>query len=66
MINNLDKVTTSNSKLMDPMMCRKFIETSMYLVNTRPDMSFAMKILTQLMVDPRQEKWVASNMFLGI
>jgi hypothetical protein len=33
----------------------------MYLVNTRPDICFAVNTLSQFMVEPRQEHWVAAK-----
>jgi hypothetical protein len=33
----------------------------MYLVNTRPDICFAVNTLSQFMVEPRQVHWVAAK-----
>jgi hypothetical protein len=55
MIINLKKVTTSNSELVDPTLYKQLIGYLMYLVNTRPDICFAVIPLSQFMVDPRQE-----------
>ena len=38
---------------MDPTLYRQLIGSLMYLVNTRPDMSFAVNTLGQFMVEPR-------------
>jgi hypothetical protein len=61
MITNLKKVTTSDSELVDPMLYRQLIGSLMYLVNTRPDICFAVNTLSQFMVEPRQEHWVATK-----
>ena len=42
-------------------MYRKLIESLMYLVNTRPDICFAMNILNQFMVELRRVHWVAKK-----
>jgi hypothetical protein len=52
---NLKKVTTSDSDMVDPMLYRQRIGSLMYLVNTRPNIWFAMNTLSQFMVEPRQE-----------
>ena len=36
----------------------------MYLVNTRPDISFAVNSLSQFMVDPRRVHWMAAKHIL--
>jgi hypothetical protein len=38
---------------------KQLIGSLMYLVNTRPDICFAVNTLSQFMVEPRQEHWVA-------
>jgi hypothetical protein len=61
MITNLKKVTTSDSELVDPTLYRQLIGSLMYLVNTRQDICFAVNTLSQFMVEPRQEHWVATK-----
>jgi hypothetical protein len=61
MITNLKKVTTSDSDMVDPTLYRKLIGSLMYLVNTRPDICFAVNTLSQFMVELRQEHWVATK-----
>jgi hypothetical protein len=61
MVTNLKKVITSDSKLVDPKIYRQSIGSLMYLVNTRPDICFAMNILSQFMVEPRQVHWIAAK-----
>jgi hypothetical protein len=58
MITNLKKVTSSDSELVDPMLYMQLIGFLMYLVNTKPYICFAIKTLSQFMVEPRQEHWV--------
>jgi hypothetical protein len=66
MITNLKKVTTSDSELVDPTLYKQLIGSLMYLVNTRPDICFAVNTLSQFMVEPRQEHWVATKHVLSI
>jgi hypothetical protein len=61
MITNLKKVTTSDSDMVDPTLYRQLIGSLMYLVNTRPDICFAVNTLSQFMVELRQEHWVATK-----
>jgi hypothetical protein len=42
-------------------MYRKLIGSLMYLVNTRPDIFFAVNTLSQFMVEPRHFHWVATK-----
>jgi len=60
---NLKKLSdsTSNSNLVDPTMYRELIGSLMYLVNTRPDIFFAVNTLSQFMVEPRHYHWVAAK-----
>jgi hypothetical protein len=46
MITNLKKVTTSYSRLVDPTLYRQLIGSLMYLVNTIPNICFAMNTLS--------------------
>jgi hypothetical protein len=46
MITNLNKVTASDSELVDPMSYRQLISSFMYLINTMPDICFAINTLT--------------------
>jgi hypothetical protein len=61
MITNLKKVRSSYSELVDPMLYKQLIGSLMYLVNTRPDLCFVVNTLSQFMVEPRQEHWVATK-----
>jgi hypothetical protein len=46
------------------MMYRELIGSLMYLVNTRPDICFAVNTLTQHMVEPRLVHWMAAKLML--
>ena len=46
---------------MDPALYRQLIGSLMYLVNTRPDLCFAVNTLSQFMVEPRSVHWVAAK-----
>ena len=54
MITNWKKLHASEGELVDPTLFRQLIGSLMYLVNTRPDMSFAVNTLSQFMVEPRR------------
>ena len=50
---------------MDPTLYRQLIGSLMYLLNTRPDMNFAVKTLSQFMVEePRRVHWTAAKHIL--
>ena len=49
---------------MDPTLYRQFIGPLMYLVNTRPDICFALNTLSQFMVEPRRVHWVVAKHIL--
>jgi hypothetical protein len=61
MITSLKKVTTSDSELVDPTLYRLLIGSLIYLVNTMPNICFAVNTLKQFIVEPRQEHWVATK-----
>nr|KUM49281.1 hypothetical protein ABT39_MTgene3830 [Picea glauca] len=63
---NLKKLrdSASDSDLVDPTMYRQLIGSLMYLVNTRPDICFAVSTLSQFMVEPRHLHWVAAKHIL--
>ena len=48
----------------DPTLYRQLIGSLMYLVNIRPDISFAVNSLSQFMVDPRRVHWTATKHIL--
>jgi hypothetical protein len=61
MITNWQKISTSASPLVNPTLYRQLIGSLMYLVNTRPDICFAVNTLSQFMVEPRQVHWAAAK-----
>ena len=50
-----------DSDLVDPTVYRQLVGSLMYLVNTRPDICFAVSTLGQFMCEPRQMHWVAAK-----
>jgi hypothetical protein len=46
---------------MEPPLYKQLIGSLMYLVNTRPDICFAVNTLSQFMVESRQEHWVTAK-----
>jgi len=61
LVTNWRKVDTSDSKTVDPTIYRQLIGSLMYLVNTRPDISFVVNSLSRFMVDPQRVHWIAVN-----
>ena len=61
MIINWKKLHASETELVDPTLYRQLIGSLMYLVNTRPDICFALNSLGQFMVEPRRVHWVAAK-----
>eukprot|EP00253_Pinus_taeda_P023120 PITA_23120 len=64
MITNCKKLHASNSRLVDPTLYRKVIGSLMYLVNTRPNICFAVNTMSQFMCKPRKVHWVAAKQIL--
>ena len=64
MITNWAKLHASEGELVDPTLYHQLIGSLMYLVNTRPDMNFAVNTLSQFMVEPRRVHWIASKHIL--
>ena len=46
--------SASDSNLIDPTMYRELIGSLMYMMNTRPDICFAVNVLSRFMCEPRQ------------
>ena len=61
MITNCKKLHAFEGELVDPTLYRQFIGSLMYLVNTRPDLCFAVNTLSQFMVEPRSVHWTAAK-----
>ena len=56
MITNWKKLSASDSQLVDATVYRQLIGSLMYLVNTRPDICFAVNTLNQHMVELRSDQ----------
>ena len=52
MVTNWKKLNSSEGELSDPTLYRQLIGSLMYLVNTKPDLSFEVNTLSQFMVEP--------------
>jgi hypothetical protein len=63
MVMNLNKMNeaSSDSGEIDPHLYRQLIGSLRYLVNTRPDICYAMSVLNQFMSHPRQTHWIAAK-----
>jgi hypothetical protein len=61
MITYWKKLHASKSQLVDSTLYRQLIGSLMYLVNTRPDICFAVNTLSQFMVEPRRVHWVVAK-----
>jgi hypothetical protein len=63
MVMNLKKMNeaSSDSGEIDPHLYRQLIGSLMYLVNTRPDICYAVSVLSQFMSQSRQTHWIATK-----
>jgi hypothetical protein len=61
MITNWKKLRASDSQLVDATVYKQLIGSLMYLVNTRPDICFAVNTLNQYMVEPRSVHMVGAK-----
>jgi hypothetical protein len=61
MITNWKKLNASDSQLVDATIYRQLIGSLMYLVNTRPDIRFAVNTLSQHMVEPRSVHMIGAK-----
>ena len=61
MTTNFWKLMALESELVDVTLYCQLIGSLMYLVNTRPDLSFAVNSLCQFMVEPRRVHWIAAK-----
>eukprot|EP00253_Pinus_taeda_P001704 PITA_01704 len=64
MITNWKKLHDVDSELVDPTLYHQLIDSLMYLVNIRPDICFAINILSQFMLKPRRVHWVPAKHLL--
>eukprot|EP00253_Pinus_taeda_P020361 PITA_20361 len=61
MITNWKKIDVSEDKDVDPTLYRQLIGSLMYLVNTRPNICYAVNTLNQFMVEPKRAHWVVAK-----
>ena len=61
MVTNWKKLHAFEGELVDPTLYRQLIGSLMYLVNSWPDLCFAVNTLSQFMVEPRRVHWVAAK-----
>eukprot|EP00253_Pinus_taeda_P018157 PITA_18157 len=54
MITNWKKIDASKDKDIDPTLYKQLIGSLMYLVNTRPDICYAVNTLSQFMMEPKR------------
>eukprot|EP00253_Pinus_taeda_P014376 PITA_14376 len=66
MITNWKKIDASEEKDVDPTLYRQRIGSLMYLVNTRPDICYAVNTLSQFMVEPKRAHWAAAKQVLRL
>lgn len=64
MVTNLKKLCDSNSELVDPSMYRQLIGSLNYLVNTIPNICYAVNTLSQSLVKPRLVHRIATKYIL--
>eukprot|EP00253_Pinus_taeda_P033966 PITA_33966 len=60
-ISNRKKIDASKDKDVDPTLYRQLIWSLMYLVNTRPDICYAVNTLSQFMVEPKRAHWATAK-----
>ena len=61
MITNWKKIDTSEDDEADPTLYRQLIGSLMYLVNTRPNICYAVNTLNQFMVEPKRAHWATTK-----
>eukprot|EP00253_Pinus_taeda_P032349 PITA_32349 len=61
MITNCKKTDASEDKDVDPTLYRQLIMSLMYLVNTRPNICYAVNTLSQFMVEPNRAHWATAK-----
>ena len=64
MASNLKLLSDASSDSVDATMYRQMIGSLMYLTNTRTDICFAMKTLSQYLTDPRSVHLIAAKHIL--
>ena len=60
MVMDLKKMNDASTNLseIDPHLYRQLIGSLMYMVNTRPDICYALNVLSQFMSQSRQTHWI--------
>jgi hypothetical protein len=61
MVMDLKKMNDIDLGDIDPHLYRQLIGSLMYLVNTRPDICYAVNVLSQFMSQPKQTHWIAAK-----
>jgi hypothetical protein len=61
MVMDLKKMSDTDSGDVDPHLYRQLIGSLMYLVNTRPDIFYAVNVLSQFMSQPKHTHWIAAK-----
>ena len=61
LVSNEMNIDASSSDGFDPTFYPQLIGSLMYLVNTRPNISFVVNSLIQVMVDPRRVHWTTTK-----
>ena len=64
MASNMKLLSDASSELVDAMMYRHMIGSLMYLMNTRPNICFAVNTLSQYLTDPRHVHLTAAKHIL--
>jgi hypothetical protein len=63
-VTNWKKIDASKQEAVDPTLYKQLMGSLMYLVNTRPDICFAVNTLSQFMVEPRRVHWTTTKHIL--
>ena len=61
MATNGKELYAPDSHVVDPTLYMQLIGSLMYLVNTRPNICFAVNTLSQFMVEPKMVHWIAEK-----
>ena len=65
MASNLKLLSDASSESIDAKTYRQMIGSLMYLMNTRPDICFAVNTLSQFLTDPRNVHLIAAKHIMG-
>jgi len=60
-ITNWKKIEASEDKEVDPTLYRQLIGSLKYLVNTRPDICYAVNTFNNFIVEPKRVHWVETK-----